>query len=61
MSMFINNTKVFQKSIIIEENLVPEVEWVADTCHDQQASFQYNQETRIALSIIQELSCMLIS
>ena len=25
-------------------------EWVTDTCHDQQAPFQYNQETRIALT-----------
>ena len=68
--MFVNNTKikgefdhegsvakVFQKmSNIIEENDGTRTfEWVTDTCHDQQAPFQYNQETRIALTSTQHL------
>ena len=49
--------KVFQKmSSIIEENDgTRSFEWVTDTCHDQQAPFQYNQETRIALTSTQHL------
>ena len=68
--MFVSNTKikgemdhegsvakVFQKmSNIIEENDgTRSFEWVTDTCHDQQAPFQYNQETRIALTSTQHL------
>jgi len=70
MSMIINNTKIkgemdhegsvskaFQKmSNIIEENDgTRSFEWITDTCHDQQAPFQYNQETRIALTSSQHL------
>ena len=49
--------KVFQKmSNIIEENDgTRSFEWITDTCHDQQAPFQYNQETRIALTSSQHL------
>ena len=28
-------------------------EWVTDTCHDQQAPFDHNKETRIALTSTQ--------
>ena len=70
MSMFIHNTKIkgeidhegsvvkaFEKmSNIIEQNDgTRSFEWVTDTCHDQQAPFQYNQETRIALTSTQHL------
>ena len=70
MSMFINNTKIkgemdnegsvskaFAKMAhIIEENDgTRSFEWITDTCHDQQAPFQYNQETRIALTSSQHL------
>ena len=49
--------KVFQKmNDIIETNDgTRSFEWVTDTCHDQQAPFQYNQETRIALTSTQHL------
>ena len=68
--MFMNNTKikgdvdhegsvskVFEKmaSIIEENDGTRSFEWVTDTCHDQQAPFQYNQETRIALTSTQHL------
>ena len=49
--------KVFQKmqNIIEENDGTRSFEWVTDTCHDQQAPFQYNQETRIALTSTQHL------
>ena len=43
-------------SNIIEQNDgTRSFEWVTDSCHDQQAPFQYNQETRIALTSSQHL------
>lgn len=49
--------KVFQKmaNIIEENDGTRSFEWITDTCHDQQAPFQYNQETRIALTSTQHL------
>ena len=49
--------KVFQKmaNIIEQNDGTRSFEWVTDTCHDQQAPFQYNQETRIALTSTQHL------
>ena len=49
--------KVFQKmaNIIETNDGTRSFEWVTDTCHDQQAPFQYNQETRIALTSTQHL------
>ena len=49
--------KVFQKmgDIIETNDGTRSFEWVTDTCHDQQAPFQYNQETRIALTSTQHL------
>ena len=70
MSMYVKNTKVkgemdhegsvakvFQKmaNIIEQNDGTRSFEWVTDTCHDQQAPFQYNQETRIALTSTQHL------
>ena len=50
-----NVAKAFQRmSHIIEQNDgTRSFEWITDTCHDQQAPFQYNQETRIALTSTQ--------
>ena len=68
--MYVKNTKlkgtmdkegsvanVFQKmaNIIEQNDGTRSFEWVTDTCHDQQAPFNYNQETRIALTSTQHL------
>ena len=48
---------VFKKmaNIIETNDGTRSFEWVTDTCHDQQAPFDHNKETRIAITSTQHL------
>ena len=52
-----NVTDVFRRmrNIIETNDGTRSFEWVTDSCHDQQAPFDHNKETRIALTSTQHL------